>query len=139
MRALLSPRFREVSLDFITMIGGWIREARRAREEGRKVILVPFNFPPEIIYLFRNAVPLTSEVLTTLGVSVLEGQGERYWDYAMGLGIPDFLCSSSTIGWDPSSPAGTSSRTSSSSPPPAPATPTPRSTSSSPCTWAYRR
>ncbi len=97
MRALLSPRFREVSLDFIGMVGGWIGEARRAREEGRKVVLVPFNFPPEVIYLFKNAVPLTSEVLTTLGVAVLEGQGERYWDYAMGLGIPDFLCSSSTI------------------------------------------
>ena len=97
MRALLSPRFRDVSLDFMGMIGGWIQEVRQAREEGRKVVLVPFNFPPEIIYLFRNAVPLTSEVMTTLGVSVLEGQGERYWDYAMGLGIPDFLCSSSTI------------------------------------------
>lgn len=97
MRALLCPRFRDVSLDFIHMIGGWIREARRAREEGRKVVLVPFNFPPEVIYLFRDAVPITSEVLTTLGVAVLEGQGERYWDYAMGLGIPDFLCSSSTI------------------------------------------
>ncbi len=97
MRALLCSRFRDVSLEFIRMIGGWVREARRAREEGRKVVLVPFNFPPEIVYLFRNAVPLTSEVLTTLGVAVLEGQGERYWDYAMGLGIPDFLCSSSTI------------------------------------------
>jgi benzoyl-CoA reductase/2-hydroxyglutaryl-CoA dehydratase subunit BcrC/BadD/HgdB len=97
MKALFNPRFRDVSLAFMKMIGDWIGEARAAREEGRKVILVPFNFPPEIIFIFRNAVPLTSEVLTTLGVAVLEGQGERYWDHAMGLGIPDYLCSSSTI------------------------------------------
>ncbi len=97
MRALLCPRFRDVSLDFIKMLGGWVQELRRAKEEGRKVVLIPFNFPPEVVYIFRNAIPLTSEVMTTLGVSVLEGQGERYWDHAMGLGIPDYLCSSSTI------------------------------------------
>jgi benzoyl-CoA reductase/2-hydroxyglutaryl-CoA dehydratase subunit BcrC/BadD/HgdB len=72
-------------------------EAREAKEEGRKVILVPFNFPPEILHSFKNTSFLTSEILTTLGVVGLEGQGERYWDYAMGLGIPDFLCSANTI------------------------------------------
>jgi benzoyl-CoA reductase/2-hydroxyglutaryl-CoA dehydratase subunit BcrC/BadD/HgdB len=72
-------------------------EAREAKEAGGKVVLVPFNFPPEILHSFKNVTFLTSEILTTLGVVGLEGQGERYWDYAMGLGIPDFLCSANTI------------------------------------------
>ena len=61
------------------------------------MILIPFNFPPEVIHIFKGAVPLTCEVLTSLAVIALEGQGERYWDYATSLGLPDFLCSSSTI------------------------------------------
>lgn len=95
--AMLNPRFRSVSLAFMKMVGRWMFEGSGAEEEGNKAILVPFNFPPELISIFRKARPLTCEMLTTVGVAMLEGQGERYWDYAMGLGIPDFLCSSSTI------------------------------------------
>jgi benzoyl-CoA reductase/2-hydroxyglutaryl-CoA dehydratase subunit BcrC/BadD/HgdB len=97
MEAVLEPAVRPVSIPFLKLLSGWLREARQARERGRKVILIPFNFPPEVIHIFRNAVPLTCEVLTTLGVATLEGQGERYWEMALELGIPDFLCSASTI------------------------------------------
>jgi len=98
IEALLNPRFRRESILFMKMIGRWVTEGEKAaRDPRRRTILVPFNFPPEVIHVFRRAFPLTCEVLTTLGVSMLEGQGERYWDYAMGLGVPDFLCSSSTI------------------------------------------
>jgi benzoyl-CoA reductase/2-hydroxyglutaryl-CoA dehydratase subunit BcrC/BadD/HgdB len=79
------------------MVGTWLEEAKRSREEEKKVIIVPFNFPPEILHAFENAFPITSEVLTTLGVVALEGQGERYWDYAMGLGLPDHLCSANAV------------------------------------------
>ena len=97
LNALFIPRARPASISFAKMLGQWLGEARRAKEEGRKVILVPFNFIPELVHAFEGAFPLTSEILTTLGVALLEGQGERYWDYAMGLGIPDHICSSSTI------------------------------------------
>ena len=97
VEAMLTPRFRDVGLRFVKMLGEWMMETRKAKEDGRKVVLVPFNFPPEVIHIFKKAVPMTSEVMSTIGVVVLEGQGERYWDYAMGLGIPDYLCSSSTI------------------------------------------
>ncbi len=97
IRAVFAPHVRPVSLPFLKHTGRWLAEVRQAREQGRKVILIPFNFPPEVIRVFKGAVPLTSEVLTTLGVATLEGQGERYWDKAMELGIPDFLCSSSTV------------------------------------------
>ena len=95
--AVFVPRVREVSLPFLKLLGAWIQRVQRAKEEGKKVILIPFNFPPEVIRVFRGAEPLTCEVLTTLAVATLEGQGERYWDHAMALGIPDFLCSSSTV------------------------------------------
>ncbi|MFW6113463.1 MAG: 2-hydroxyacyl-CoA dehydratase subunit D [Actinomycetota bacterium] len=95
--SFLTRRFRRAGIAFIKMMGRWLDQAVRAREEGRKIILVPFNFPPEVIYAFDGAVPLTSEMLSTMGVVSLEGQGERYWDFAMGLGIPDSLCSSNTI------------------------------------------
>ncbi|MBU1671759.1 MAG: 2-hydroxyacyl-CoA dehydratase family protein [Actinobacteria bacterium] len=97
LEGFLNPRVRRASIAYLKMIGKWMDEAREAKETGKKVILVPFNFVPELIHAFENAVPLTSEVLTSLGAGAIEGKGHRYWDYAMGLGIPDHLCSSSTI------------------------------------------
>ena len=98
LEALLAvPRVRRAAIAVLKMAGQWLREAREARESGKKVILVPFNFIPELVHAFENAVPLTSEILSTLAGSATEGKGHRYWDYAMGLGIPDHLCSASTI------------------------------------------
>ncbi|MBC7248334.1 MAG: 2-hydroxyacyl-CoA dehydratase [Actinobacteria bacterium] len=97
MQAFLVPRVRRNGLDFVRMIKVWLDGAHEAKRQGKKVILVPFNFPPEIVHCFEGAWPITSEVLSTLGVTGLEGQGERYWDYAMGLGLPDFACSANMI------------------------------------------
>lgn len=96
-RAFMTPRNRDASISFLKMIGKWILNARRARKRGKKVFLVPFNFPPELIHAFENAVPLTSEVLTTLAVVTLPGKGEEYWEMAMGLGLPDHICSANAI------------------------------------------
>jgi benzoyl-CoA reductase/2-hydroxyglutaryl-CoA dehydratase subunit BcrC/BadD/HgdB len=97
MGAFLAPRIRKTSILFFKRMNEWLKGAYRTKQEGGKVILVPFNFPPETVYLFEGAWPVTSEVLSTLGVLALEGQGERYWDYAMGLGLPDFACSANMI------------------------------------------
>ncbi len=97
MQALLKPSIQKASLTFLNMLTTALEETRNAKKNGKKVILVPFNFPPEIIHAFDNLAPITTEVLTTLGVVALEGQGERYWEYAMGLGLPDHLCSANTI------------------------------------------
>lgn len=97
MRAFLAPRIRDVSIEILKTYGAWLDSAFRAGEEGKKVFLIPFNFPPEVIHCFEGAWPVTSEVLSTLGVASLEGQGERYWDYAMGLGLPDSACSANMI------------------------------------------
>ncbi len=97
IKALWAPRVREASIVFVKMLAKWLIAARNAPREGKKVILMPFNFPPELIHAFDNAVPITSEILSTLGVAALRGQGERYWDMVMGLGFPDHLCSANAI------------------------------------------
>ena len=97
MRAFTIPRIRATSLKFLGLMKKWLDGAHEAKRTGKKVMLVPFNFPPEIVHCFEGAWPITSEVLSTLGVAALEGQGERYWDYAMGLGLPDFACSANMI------------------------------------------
>jgi benzoyl-CoA reductase/2-hydroxyglutaryl-CoA dehydratase subunit BcrC/BadD/HgdB len=97
LEGVLAPRVRRAGLVFLKVVGQWLNNAREAQEAGKKVILVPFNFVPELVHAFENAVPLTSEILSTLAGNASEGKGHRYWDYAMGLGIPDHLCSASTI------------------------------------------
>jgi benzoyl-CoA reductase/2-hydroxyglutaryl-CoA dehydratase subunit BcrC/BadD/HgdB len=95
--AMLIPRVRKGSLAFMGMLAAWLDQAKHAQEQGKKAVLVPFCFPPELIHAFDNAFPITSEVLSTLGVVALEGQGERYYDMALGLGLPDHICSSNSI------------------------------------------
>ncbi|HEY5531815.1 MAG TPA: 2-hydroxyacyl-CoA dehydratase family protein, partial [Candidatus Anoxymicrobiaceae bacterium] len=97
LEGVLDERVRRAGIAFLKMVGQWLKNAKEAKASGKKVILVPFNFVPELIHAFDNAVPLTSEILSTLAGNASEGKGHRYWDYAMGLGIPDHLCSASTI------------------------------------------
>jgi benzoyl-CoA reductase/2-hydroxyglutaryl-CoA dehydratase subunit BcrC/BadD/HgdB len=97
MKSLLKPSIQPASMAFLKMLSNALDEIKSAKSLGKKVVLAPFNFPPEIIHAFDNLVPITTEVLTTLGVVALEGQGERYWEHAMGLGLPDHLCSANTI------------------------------------------
>lgn len=97
LSAMLIPRARRGSMAFMRMLAGWLDSARRAPLEGKKTILVPFCFPPELIYSFDNSFPITSEVMSTLAVVALEGQGERYYDMALGLGLPDHICSANAV------------------------------------------
>jgi benzoyl-CoA reductase/2-hydroxyglutaryl-CoA dehydratase subunit BcrC/BadD/HgdB len=97
LRALFIPRVREASMVFLKMLAKWLRDARNAPLQGKKSVLVPFCFPPEVVQAFDNANPVTSEVLSTLGVVALEGQGERYFNMALGLGLPDYICSANAV------------------------------------------
>ena len=98
LRSFLDKRHDGAGLKFLQeVLGNHIVEAVEAKENGKKVVMIPFNFPPEVIHLFDNAVPYTTEVVTTIGVCALTHQGEPYWDYALSLGLPDFVCSANTI------------------------------------------
>ena len=96
-RFMLQPARWEISRASLLSILTWLDEAKKAKQEGRKIVLLPFNFPPEIIHAFESLSPMTSEVLSTLAAMLLETGGEEYWDYAMGLGLPDHICSGNTI------------------------------------------
>ncbi|MFY9115078.1 MAG: 2-hydroxyacyl-CoA dehydratase family protein [Dethiobacteria bacterium] len=97
IKCLFKPSIQQATILFLRMLSTTLNETQEAKKAGKRVVLAPFNFPPEIIHAFDHLAPITTEVLTTLGVVSLEGQGERYWDYAMGLGLPDHLCSANTI------------------------------------------
>ncbi|MBU1671760.1 MAG: 2-hydroxyacyl-CoA dehydratase family protein [Actinobacteria bacterium] len=97
LTAMLIPRAREGSLAFMKCLSIWLDEAKRSPGQGRKTFLVPFCFPPELVHAFDKGFPITSEVLSSLAVVALEGQGERYYDMALGIGLPDHICSSNAI------------------------------------------
>ncbi len=97
LEGMLIPRNREGSLAFMRMACKWLADAKAAPLEGKKSMLVPFCFPPELVHCFENAHPITSEVLSTLAVVALEGRGERYFDMALGLGLPDHICSANAV------------------------------------------
>ncbi|MDI6830721.1 MAG: 2-hydroxyacyl-CoA dehydratase family protein [Actinomycetota bacterium] len=95
------PADRELELFFFRLLLGVFKEAQRAQEEGKKLVFIPFTFPPEIFYAFDNIFPLCTEIVGGLITNICYGQGERFWDFAMGLGLPDSLCSANTIGTMP--------------------------------------
>ncbi|MBU4386256.1 MAG: 2-hydroxyacyl-CoA dehydratase family protein [Actinobacteria bacterium] len=88
---------RDLEVLFVKKVIDILREAQRAKAEGKKVVFVPFTFPPEIIFAFENLFPVCTEVIAGLAVTVLAGQGERFWDFAMGIGLPDSLCTANTM------------------------------------------
>lgn len=88
---------RSVNVFFLKSVYSVLKKAQQAREEGKKVVLIPITFPPEIIFAFANLVPICTELIDGLAVNVCAGQGERYLDFAASLGLPDSLCSSNTI------------------------------------------
>lgn len=95
------PADRELEIFFFRLLLGILKEAQRAQEEGKKLVFIPFTFPPEIFYAFDNIFPLCTEIVGGLITNICYGQGERFWDFAMGLGLPDSLCSANTIGTMP--------------------------------------
>lgn len=95
--ALIAAPHREAGLVFLDALKGWMYAARDARAQGKKVVLVPFNFPPDLLLAFEGVVPLTTELLTTVASVALPGGGERYWDYMQSLGLPDHICSANSV------------------------------------------
>lgn len=89
---------RGLEVFYVKRVIDILREARDARAEGRKkLVFIPFTFPPELIFAFDNLFPVCTEVIAGLTVNVCAGQGERFWDFAMGIGLPDSLCSANAM------------------------------------------
>ncbi len=92
---------RGLNIFFLERLVGILQEAKQAQEEGKKLIFIPFTFPPEIFWGFDTVFPICTEIIGGLITNICYGQGERFWDFAMGLGLPDSLCSANTIGMMP--------------------------------------
>ena len=71
--AFLDPRVRNSSIALLKMAATWLREIEEVKEGGGKVVMTPFNFPPEVLHLFRNTAYLPSEIMGIFGVMALEG------------------------------------------------------------------
>ncbi len=92
------PANRGLEIFFFQKLLELLREAQRAQSEGKKLIFIPFTFPPELFWAFDSLFPLCTEIVSGMIVNICYGQGERFWDYAMSLGLPDSMCSGNTIG-----------------------------------------
>ncbi len=92
------PANRGLEIFFFQRLLELFWEAMRAQSEGKKLIFIPFTFPPELFWAFDSLFPLCTEIVSGAIVNICYGQGERFWDYAMSLGLPDSLCSGNTIG-----------------------------------------
>lgn len=92
------PANRNLEVFFFQRLLELFWEAQRAQAEGKKLIFIPFTFPPELFWAFDSLFPLCTEIVSGAIVNICYGQGERFWDYALSLGLPDSLCSGNTIG-----------------------------------------
>lgn len=77
--------------------GHWLRAAT-AKDDGKKVVWMPFNFSPEIMHAL-DIVPLTVEVLSSALAALPEGL-PSFLDLAVEQGFPETMCSTQkgTIG-----------------------------------------
>ena len=92
---------RRVQIMIFEKLNAVFKMALNAHEDGKKLIYFPFTFPPEIFWGFESIAPLCTEIVGGMIVNIDYGQGERFWDFAMGMGLPDSLCSANTIGTMP--------------------------------------
>lgn len=92
---------RGLNVFFLDKLVGIFKEAKNAHDNGKKLIFIPFTFPPEIFWGFDTIFPICTEIVGGLITNICYGQGERFMDFAMGMGLPDSLCSANTIGMMP--------------------------------------
>lgn len=85
------PDVRKMSNVFNDGLGKYWDSVYTAKERGKKVVFVPFNFSPEICFAM-DLVPVCVEVLNTMALTLEEGI-EPYLDLAVERGLPDTMCS----------------------------------------------
>ena len=69
------PDTRKMSQEFNKGLRVYFNKLQAAREEGKKIAFVPFNFGPEILYAM-DMVPVCVEVLTSMAQGLEEGVTE---------------------------------------------------------------
>ena len=85
------PDVRKMSNVFNDGLGRYWENVNTAKERGKKVVFVPFNFAPELCFAM-DLIPVCVEVLNTMALTLEEGL-EPYLDLAVERGLPDSMCS----------------------------------------------
>jgi len=85
------PDVRKMSAVFNGGLGKFWDAVYTAKDRGKKLVFMPFNFAPEIFFAM-DMVPVCVEVLNTMALTLEEGL-EPYLDLAVERGLPDSMCS----------------------------------------------
>jgi len=85
------PGIRKMSNVFNTELGKYWDKVYHAKDNGKKVVFIPFNCSPEI-FAAMDLVPVGVEILNTMTMTLEEGLNE-YLDLAVERGLPDTMCS----------------------------------------------
>jgi benzoyl-CoA reductase/2-hydroxyglutaryl-CoA dehydratase subunit BcrC/BadD/HgdB len=85
------PDTRVISNAFNHGMSKYWESILSAKEKGRKIVFIPFNFSPEIFYAL-DMIPVGVEILNTMTMTLEEGI-HPYLDLAVERGLPETLCS----------------------------------------------
>jgi benzoyl-CoA reductase/2-hydroxyglutaryl-CoA dehydratase subunit BcrC/BadD/HgdB len=85
------PDVRMISNVFNRGMGNYWESVLTAKDQGKKVVFIPFNFSPEIFYAL-DMVPVGVEVLDTMTMTLEEGIAP-YLDLSIERGLPETMCS----------------------------------------------
>ena len=85
------PDVRKISNVFNRGMGNYWESVLTAKDNGKKVVFIPFNFSPEIFYAL-DMIPVGVEILDTMTMTLEEGI-HPYLDLAVERGLPDTMCS----------------------------------------------
>jgi len=85
------PDVRKMSNVFNSGLSRFWESVLTAKDKGKKVVFVPFNFAPEICYAM-DLIPVCVEVLNTMALTLEEGL-DPYLDLSVERGLPDSMCS----------------------------------------------
>lgn len=85
------PDVRKMAAVFNRGMGKYWESVVTARDQGRKVAFIPFNFSPEIFYAL-DMVPVGVEILDTMTMTLAEGI-HPYLDLSVERGLPETMCS----------------------------------------------
>jgi len=82
---------RNVYEDLGAVLGPYWSRLASARQEGKKVAWIPFNFSPEILHAM-DILPVTVEILSSVLLALPEGLAP-YIDLSVERGFPETMCS----------------------------------------------
>lgn len=85
------PDVRKMSTISNRGMGKYWQNVNTAKEQGKKIVFIPFNCSPEIFYAM-DLIPVGVEVLNTMASTLEEGL-DSYLDLSIERGLPDSMCS----------------------------------------------